>query len=184
MKHQLKPNLFKQVGTRQSVRKKSDRKPEFFHESRESPPVWGTRNFTACSKRPGTSLGRSSGESPWLGRCVQVEKTKRLDWCAAIAGALPPQPHGRCGLGLMRQDEERRSLLNFHLSRDPFACGETLRCISTGLMAEQPVNSDTDREIGHTLFKPMKNNAFRDHTLRKNEEIVIIGVKLMVKLFR
>ncbi|GFO15449.1 ubiquitin-conjugating enzyme e2 h [Plakobranchus ocellatus] len=28
----------------------------------ESPPVWGTRNFTACSKRPGTSLRRSSGE--------------------------------------------------------------------------------------------------------------------------
>ncbi|GFO43044.1 hypothetical protein PoB_006954900 [Plakobranchus ocellatus] len=50
---------------------KSDRKPEFFHESRESPPTWGTRNFTACSKRPGTSLGRSSGESPRLGRCVQ-----------------------------------------------------------------------------------------------------------------
>ncbi|GFO07165.1 hypothetical protein PoB_003367000 [Plakobranchus ocellatus] len=79
---------------------KSGRKPEVFHESRESPPVWGTRNFTACSKRSGTSLGRSSGESPRLGRCVQVEKTKRLDWCAAIAGALPPQPQGRCGLGL------------------------------------------------------------------------------------
>ncbi|GFO33540.1 hypothetical protein PoB_006004500 [Plakobranchus ocellatus] len=67
--------------------KKSGRKPEFFHESRESPPVWGTRNFTACSKRPGTSLGRSSGESPRLGRCVQVEKTKRLD------GVLPSLAH-------------------------------------------------------------------------------------------
>ncbi|GFN82625.1 hypothetical protein PoB_000913100 [Plakobranchus ocellatus] len=79
---------------------KSGRKPEVFHESRQSPPVWGTRNFTACSKRPGISLGRSSGESPRLGRCIQVEKTKRLDWCAAIAGALPPQPQGRYGLGL------------------------------------------------------------------------------------
>ncbi|GFO03447.1 hypothetical protein PoB_002995200 [Plakobranchus ocellatus] len=79
---------------------KSGRKPKFFHKSKESPLVWGTRNFTACSKQPGTSLGRSSGESPRLGRCVQVEKTKRLDCCAAIAGALPPQRHGRCGLGL------------------------------------------------------------------------------------
>ncbi|GFO43525.1 hypothetical protein PoB_007003000 [Plakobranchus ocellatus] len=62
--------------------------------------VWDTKNFTACSKRPGTSLKRSSGESPRLGRCVQVEKTKRLDWCAAITSALPPQPYGRCGRGL------------------------------------------------------------------------------------
>ncbi|GFO19106.1 hypothetical protein PoB_004561100 [Plakobranchus ocellatus] len=80
--------------------------PKFF----TNPPVWGTRNFTTCSKRPGTSLGRSSGESPRLGRCVQVEKTKRLDWCAAIAGALPPQPQGRCGLGLRQPSVNQTAL--------------------------------------------------------------------------
>ncbi|GFO49178.1 endoglucanase [Plakobranchus ocellatus] len=36
---------------------------------------------------------------------------------------------------MRRGDEDMRSLLNFLLSRDPFACDETLRSISTGVTA-------------------------------------------------
>ncbi|GFO27952.1 hypothetical protein PoB_005445700 [Plakobranchus ocellatus] len=59
--------------------RKAAKEPIFFHQSRQSPPVWGTRNFTACSKRPGTSLGRSSGESRWLGRCAQTKGQRPIN---------------------------------------------------------------------------------------------------------
>ncbi|GFN75843.1 hypothetical protein PoB_000234900 [Plakobranchus ocellatus] len=74
-------------------------------------------------------------------------------------------------------DEDMRSLLNFLLSRDPFACDETLRSFSTGVTADQIVNSYRAKEVGYTILEFMKDNAVKDYTFRKREQVVIMGVK-------
>ncbi|GFR71528.1 hypothetical protein ElyMa_002096100 [Elysia marginata] len=47
---------------------------------------------------------------------------------------------------LKRDDKDMRSLLNYLLSRNPFAGDETLRSISTGAVVDRPVNSDRAKE--------------------------------------
>ncbi|GFO08627.1 hypothetical protein PoB_003513200 [Plakobranchus ocellatus] len=83
---------------------------------------------------------------------------------------------------MRRDDEDMRSILNFLLSRDPFACDETLRSISTGVTADQIVNSDRAKEVGYTILESMKDNAVTDYTFRKKEQVVIMGVKASAKV--
>ncbi|GFR65220.1 hypothetical protein ElyMa_005525200 [Elysia marginata] len=64
---------------------------------------------------------------------------------------------------LKRDDKDVRSLLNYLLSRNPFVGDETLRSISTGAMADQPVNSDRATEVGHTILESMRNAAVKDY---------------------
>ncbi|GFN75908.1 hypothetical protein PoB_000241400 [Plakobranchus ocellatus] len=71
---------------------------------------------------------------------------------------------------MKRDDEDMRSLLNFLLSRDPFACDETLRSISTGVTADQIVNSYRAKEVGYTILEFMKDNAVKDYTFRRKSK--------------
>ncbi|GFO27370.1 hypothetical protein PoB_005387500 [Plakobranchus ocellatus] len=83
---------------------------------------------------------------------------------------------------MRRDDEYMRSLLNFLLSRDPFACDETLRSISTDVTADQIVNSDRAKEVGYTILESMKDNAIKDYTFRRKEQVVTMGVKASAKV--
>ncbi|GFS01233.1 hypothetical protein ElyMa_001091600 [Elysia marginata] len=83
---------------------------------------------------------------------------------------------------LKRDDKDMRSLLNYLLSRNPFACDETLRSISTGAMADQPVNSDKAKEVGHTILESMRNAAVKDYTFKKKDQVVTMAVKVSAKV--
>ena len=81
-----------------------------------------------------------------------------------------------------RDDKDMRSLLNFLLSGNPFACNETLRSISTGVTADQTVNSDRAKEVGHTILESMRNTAVQEYTLRKKEQVVTMGLIASAKV--
>ncbi|GFR73643.1 hypothetical protein ElyMa_003872300 [Elysia marginata] len=83
---------------------------------------------------------------------------------------------------LKRDYKDMRSLLNYLLSGNPFAGDETLRSISTGAMANQPVNSDRAKEVGHTILESMRNAAVKDYTFKKKDQMVTMGVKVSAKV--
>ena len=134
----------------------------------------------------GLTRGRGMGDSqrtPWLlSRPACADMNSAMQEVTGSEGATRSQ-HAESSLSRQkRDDKDMRSLLNFLLSRNPFACDETLRSISTGVMADQPVNSDRAKEVGHTILESMRNTAVKDYKFRKTELVVAMGLKASAKV--
>ncbi|GFO36677.1 endoglucanase [Plakobranchus ocellatus] len=125
----------------------------------------------------GLTRGRGMGDSQrpqWLlSRPACADMNSAMQEVTGSENTTRGQHAESSQFRMRRDDEDMRSFLNFLLSRDPFACDEILRSISTG------VNSDRAKEVGHTILESMKDNAVKDYRFRKKEQV---GVKASAKV--
>ncbi|KAK3743952.1 hypothetical protein QZH41_002713 [Actinostola sp. cb2023] len=166
-----------------------------FHVVRRSDRYWAGLSTDLTIEQV---LMRSVKTSGGLTRGRGMTETQRLVWlmsmpiCAEVNNAM----QGLTGVNYQTSEQHKdasstrqerdfkdtNDMIGYLFSRSPFSTDPSLRCISTGVMAEDNVNADKAKDVGENILTSMKSKHVHEHTFRRKDQAVTLATKTSVKI--
>ena len=81
-----------------------------------------------------------------------------------------------------RDWKDTLAVIQYLQERNPFCNDSSLRSIATRIHIHLTVNVDTAHAVGATILKSMDGIKPDEHTFRRKEQVVTLGMKLSIKI--
>ena len=83
---------------------------------------------------------------------------------------------------ISRDNSDMESMAVFLEARDPFDSDPSLRCISSGVIADEAVNIDVAKQVGENILKAMEGKHVEEYLFRKKAQAVTLNCKAQLKI--
>ena len=82
----------------------------------------------------------------------------------------------------LRDYNDTLDLIDYLSQRDPFPQDHALRCIATGVLADEEVDVDECKKVGDKVLCSMVGRNAHDNSFRKKDQAVTFASKTAVRL--
>ena len=83
---------------------------------------------------------------------------------------------------ISRDNRDMESLAVFLEARNPFDSDQSLRSISSGVIADEAVNVDVAKQVGESILKSMEGKHVEEFVFRKKAQAVTLNCKSQLKI--